>query len=185
MEALLTLLKLIAFGIMNGCPDRSGRSAPMTEEQQKEHFSIAYVRAVAAAARVNICRLEVDADSIDIGFVVRSVAGCPQSPQLDAQLKCVTELAGDETVFRYPLKAKNYNELIGQHYIPRILIVVLVPPLPEDWIAQSTEQMSLRRYGYWVSLRESAPRANTSSVTVELPREQLFSVTGLKKLLPA
>jgi hypothetical protein len=157
----------------------------MTEEQQKEQFSIAYVRAVAAAARVNIYRLEVDADSIDIGFAVRSVAGRPQSPKLDAQLKCVTELAGDETVFRYPLRAKNYNELVGEHYIPKILIVVLVPPQPEDWIAQSTDQLSLRRCGYWVSLRASAPTANTSSVTVELPRVQLFSVADLRRLLPA
>lgn len=65
----------------------------MTDEQQKEQFSIAYVRAVAAAARINIYRLEVDEYSIDIGFNVRSVAGQAQSPKLDAQLKCVTNLA--------------------------------------------------------------------------------------------
>jgi hypothetical protein len=156
----------------------------MTEEQQKEQFSIAYVRAVAATARVNIYRLEVDEDSIDIGFSVKSVAGRPQSPKLDAQLKCVSDLAGDATVFRYPLKAKNYNELVGGHYIPKILVVVLVPPQPNDWIAQGTDQMSLRRCGYWVSLRELSGSTNSSAVTVEIPRVQLFSVGALKSLLP-
>jgi hypothetical protein len=156
----------------------------MTAEQQKEQFSIAYVRAIAAAARVNIYRLEIDEDSIDIGFSVKSVAGRPQSPKLDAQLKCVTELAGDATVFRYPLKAKNYNELVGDHYNPKILIVVLVPPAPADWIVQGTDQLALRRCGYWVSLRVLAPTANTSTVTVEIPRAQLFSVDSLRSLLP-
>ena len=66
----------------------------MTEEQQKEQFSIAYVRAIAAAACINIYRCEVDEDSIDLGFSVRSVAGQGKSPKLDAQLKCVTTLSG-------------------------------------------------------------------------------------------
>jgi len=47
----------------------------MTEEQQKEQFSIAYVSAVAAAARVNIHDPRVDEDSIDLTFSIKSVAG--------------------------------------------------------------------------------------------------------------
>jgi hypothetical protein len=43
----------------------------MTEEQQKEQFSIAYIRAVAATARVNIARPEVDEVSIDISFLTQ------------------------------------------------------------------------------------------------------------------
>ncbi|WP_020469988.1 DUF4365 domain-containing protein [Zavarzinella formosa] len=156
----------------------------MTEEQQKEQFSIAYVRAVAAAARVNIYRMDVDADSIDIGFSVKSVAGRPQSPKLDAQLKCVTELAGNDTMFRYVLKAKNYNELVGDHYTPKILVVVLVPPSPADWLIQSPDCLSLHRCGYWTSLQSWPPSDNTASVTIDLPRTQIFSPAALRTLLP-
>ena len=130
-----------------------GEGRTMTEEQQKEQFSIAYVRAVAAAARVNIYKMEVDADSIDIGFSVKSVAGRPQSPKLDAQLKCVTNLTGNDTEFRFPLQVKNYNELVGDHYTPKILIVVLIPLLPAEWLVQTTDCLSLYRCGYWVSLQ--------------------------------
>jgi hypothetical protein len=155
----------------------------MTEEQQKEQFSIAYVRAIAAAARINVYRPEVDEDSIDLGFSVRSIAGVAQPPQLDAQLKCVTELSGDDRVFRYPLKIKNYSELVGEHRIPRILIVVLIPPEVANWLTQDQESLVLRRCGYWVSLRDLPTRDNLSSVTVEIPREQCFSVDALRTLL--
>jgi hypothetical protein len=155
----------------------------MTPEQQKEQFSIAYLRAVAAAARINIYRMDVDEDSIDIGFSVKSIAGRAQSPRLDAQLKCVTELTGDDTVFRYPLKSKNYKELIGDHYVPKILIVILIPPSVADWLTQDEQALIMRRCGYWVSLRELPSRDNSSTVTVEIPRPQVFSVAALQTLL--
>jgi hypothetical protein len=156
----------------------------MTPEQQKEQFSIAYVRAVAAAARVNIYRVEVDEDSIDIGFSVKSVAGRPQSPKLDAQLKCVTKLTSSGDSFRYALKIKNYNELVGAHYVPKILIAVLVPTSPKDWIDQTAERLSLLRCGYWVSLRDLPESSNKAGVTIEIPRSQVFSVAALATLLP-
>ncbi len=156
----------------------------MTPEQQKEQFSIAYVRAIAATARVNIYKLEVDSDSIDIGFSVKSIAGRPQSPRIEAQLKCVTELDDSDPMnFRYPLKAKNYNELIGDHYIPRYLIVVLVPPLPANWLLQTSGQLSLYHCGYFVSLKELQPTENKASVTISLPKAQIFSPAALLRHL--
>jgi len=155
----------------------------MTEEQQKEQFSIAYVSAVAAAARVNIHDPRVDEDSIDLTFSIKSVAGRAQSPKIDAQLKCVTKLARKGNIFRYPLKAKNYNELVGDHYVPKILVVVLVPSNPKAWMTQSAECLSLYRCGYWASLRGLEESANTANVTVDLPTEQIFSTDALLKLL--
>lgn len=54
----------------------------MTEEQQKEQFSVAYVRAVAAVARVNTYKPEVDDDSVDIGFCARLVRDRALRPRL-------------------------------------------------------------------------------------------------------
>jgi hypothetical protein len=156
----------------------------MTEEQQKEQFSIAYVRAVAAAARVNIYKMEVDADSIDIGFSVKSVAGRPQSPKLDAQLKCVTKLTGNDSEFRFPLPVKNYNELVGDHYTPKILIVVLVPLSPAEWLVQTTDCLSLYHCGYWVSLHTLESSTHVQTVTIGIPRTQLFSQDTLRSLMP-
>lgn len=157
----------------------------MTPEQQKEQFSRAYVLAVAAAAQVNVFNYAVDADSIDIGFAVRSVAGQPQSPRLEAQLKCCTQRLKPnraKTALRYELKAKNYDELVGPHHVPRILIVVLVPPKIEDWLSPSADELILRKCGYWTSLRGSPVLENDSSVMVDLPTSQLFTPDALKAL---
>ena len=158
----------------------------MTPEQQMEQFSRAYVSAVAAAARVNVFNYAVDADSIDIGFAVRSVAGQPQSPRLEAQLKCCSlslKQNKSKTARRYSLKAKNHSELVGNHYVPRILIVVLVPPLPTDWLSQSTDELVLRKCGYWTSLRSQPERDNDSSVNIDLPLDQIFTPNALVSLL--
>jgi hypothetical protein len=155
----------------------------MTEEQQKEQFSAAYVRAVAAAARVNVYRPEVDADSVDIGFAVRSIAGNPQSPRLEAQLKCTGENDGGEANLRFELKIKNYNELRGEHYVPRMLIVVVVPKSQLDWLTQDYKSLALHRCGYWLSLQDMPETTNTNSVTVTIPRTQMFTVEALRQYL--
>jgi hypothetical protein len=43
-------------------------SMPMHSTQQKEQFSLAYLRAIVAVAGYNITSVEVDEDSIDIGL---------------------------------------------------------------------------------------------------------------------
>lgn len=71
-----------------------------------------------------------------------------------------------------PLKLKNYNDLRGDHYVPRVLIVVLVPTVPEDWLIQNHESLALRHCVYWLSLQQSPETTNTAKVTVAIPRSQ-------------
>jgi hypothetical protein len=156
----------------------------MTSEQQREQFSISYVRAVAATAGVNVYEPIVDQDSIDVGFCVKSFAGCPGSPRIEAQLKCVSTLNLVADNYRYPLKRKNYEELIGEHYVPRILIVVEAPADPSAWLNQSHDELTLHRCAYWVSLKELQASENESTVTVSIPRTQIFGPMALKSLLP-
>jgi hypothetical protein len=120
---------------------------------------------------------------VDIGFAVRSLRGQPQSPRVEAQVKATVGLDLTTEQIRFPLKVKNYNDLCGDHYVPRVLVVVLLPEAVEDWLQQTEEQLVLRRCGYWLSLADRSESANVSSVTVQLPRTQVFSVSGLRKLL--
>src|SRR5438094_226794 len=60
------------------------RRCGMTENLQKEQFSRAYVRAVAAAAAVNTYTPEVDDDSVDMGFSARVVQGQVLRPKVEA-----------------------------------------------------------------------------------------------------
>jgi hypothetical protein len=155
----------------------------MTPEQQKEQFSIAYVRAVAATARVNVSRPEVDDDSVDIRFSIKSIEGAEVPPMLEAQLKCSSAHDPGGESIRYPLKLKNYNDLRGKHFIPRVLIVVITPAAITDWLVQDEQQMVLRKCAYWVSLEGMPERDNASKVTIHVPRAQRFSTNDLQKLL--
>jgi hypothetical protein len=77
---------------------------------QKEQFSNAFTRAVAAAANVAVEEPSVDDDSIDIPFRGDRSIGARRA-QLDAQLKCTEQLKAVDGGFSFFLKRKNYDEL--------------------------------------------------------------------------
>ena len=156
----------------------------MDENQQKEQFSNAYIRAIAATAGYNVYKPEVDDDSVDWGIGARGRSGTVRSPKLELQLKCTSrEILKDEHL-AFPLKLKNYNELRYDDYqIPRILVVVIVPDNVSNWLTQTEESLALRHCAYWLSLRGTGETTNVESMTVHLPRRQVFSVDGLTQIM--
>lgn len=145
-----------------------------------QEFSFAYVRAVAAAAACEVQRVEVDRDSVDLTLKRKTVDTKCRSPQLDVQVKSTSsKCRGDECV-RYALDLKNYNELRGSNLaVPRILVIVLVPLDFGDWIRHSEDELALRYCAYWQTLRDAPETANTSTVTVTIPRSQVLDGPGL------
>jgi hypothetical protein len=90
----------------------------------------------------------------------------------------------DEPTWSYDLKAKNYEELRHTDLqVPRILVVVAVPPDVSAWVEQDEERLLMRYCGWWVSLRGLDASTNTSTVRVEVPRAQRFDVAGLTALM--
>jgi Domain of unknown function (DUF4365) len=77
---------------------------------QKDYFSRAVVRAVAAAAGVKATVPEQDEDSEDITFAAPDTRTAPGA-KLDAQLKCSEAITPHNGSFTYPLPVKNYNDL--------------------------------------------------------------------------
>ena len=147
---------------------------------RKEQFSNAYILSVAAVAGCSISKPSVDNDSIDWTISNR----LPKRPKLDVQLKCTSadELASGLSV--YPLRAKNYADLISDDLIaPRILVLVVVPTELRDWLRISEQELVLRRCGYWISLAGEPESSNTTSVTVHIPRENRFTVESLSELM--
>lgn len=156
----------------------------MTLDDQKEQFSFAYVRAVAATARIAVSEPAVDDDSIDLLFQQRGGGGAMRSPRVDAQVKCTEAAAVHTAHIAYPLKLKNYDELRPTNvYVPRILIVVLVPDDLGDWLNHTEQELAMRRCGYWLSLRGEPATANTTNVTVHLPRTNQFTVAQLQAMM--
>lgn len=153
--------------------------------QQKEQFSIAFVRALATVAGFRVTRCEVDDDSIDVGLAGNRRQGRTQrAPHLDLQLKCTEtdDGTGEELVFDLPIK--NYNDLrIVEVHVPAILVVVCVPPDVGEWLDESPEQTAMRRCAYWLSLRGSPSVANESTRRVRMPRSNQFNVAAVRAIM--
>lgn len=152
--------------------------------QRKEQFSIAYLHAIASVAGLRTAPPNVDDDSIDWCLKARGTYGRRRSPQLDLQLKCTERLPKRNGSFAYPLSEKNCNDLRGEDvHVPRILVVVFVPDDIDSWLDQSEERLLLKHCAYWVSLRDAPEKDNSKSVTVRLPRANLFTVDALESMM--
>ena len=151
---------------------------------QKEQFCRAFVHALASAAGITIQTYAVDEDSVDIGFATPGKNGTVRAPRLEAQLKCSSqELLADDGI-HFPLKVKNYEELRPTNLVvPRILVVTLVPDDCSLWADLDENRLLLRHCCWWVSLRGRPQTSNTGTVTVILPRANLFTPEALTALM--
>jgi Domain of unknown function (DUF4365) len=97
---------------------------------------------------------------------------------------CCCKYPFHNEIIRYPLEVKNYEELrLENPFVPRILIIILVPDSQEDWLHQSQQELSLRYCGYWASLRGLPPTQNQNTVTVQIPTQNIFNKDALKSLM--
>jgi hypothetical protein len=153
---------------------------PVDENKSRELFSDAYVRAVVSASRMHVEARSVDNDSVDGYIHYTGSIGEAYSPQIAFQLKCTGQAAYvREESIAFPLSVKNYRELRVESGVPRILIVVVVPRLVDEWVLQDEDQLRIHRCGYWVSLRGAPPVSNERRRTVHVPRNQPFTREAL------
>jgi len=156
----------------------------MEESLQKEQFSIAYLRAVATVANYSVDDQTVDDDSVDVTIKGSRQQGTVQkSPRLDVQLKCTSTDTGQGDELSFRLSRKNYDDLRDPHlHVPRILVVLCVPPSLGDWLDETPEQTVLRRVAYWRSLR-GEPAIATDRRVLHLPRTNRFCVNALRDIM--
>jgi len=158
----------------------------VTENEQKQQLSVAYVHAVAARAGYTCQVQNVDDDSVDVQIGARGYADDQAvvcSPRIEIQLKATSTLELKPKHLTFPLGLKNYQELRATTLIPRLLIVLLLPKRPAEWMETSEECMISRRCAYWVSLRGMKETSNTRKISVRLPRSQQFNREQLRGLM--
>jgi hypothetical protein len=99
-------------------------------------------------------------------------------------MKSTINDGGTATHLHYPLSRKNYDEMIVTDVlVPRVLVVVLVPDDVDHWIELSVDQLSLKRCAYWACLKGLQPSDNDTSVTVHVPRSNLFDTDALRAMM--
>ncbi len=144
----------------------------MARTARQEGFGDAFLLAVAVVAGCAVSRPRPDDDSIDWTLSCK----LRNRPKLDVQMKTTSTDDGTGDVIRYPLKKKNYIDLILTNVlVPRILVLVTLPANIEEWLSSTADQLVLRRCGYWVSLAGEPESDNETSVTVSVPREHLLT----------
>lgn len=151
----------------------------MDPNVQKERFSLSYIQAVAACAGYQMEELKVDRDSID-GVLI---ADFGMRPRLEFQAKATSRDIVRGNTIHYPLPIKNYDDLRLDAINPRILIVLLMPELVQEWINLTAEELCLRHCAYWLSLEGRPETVNISNVTVEVPLANRFDVEQLREMM--
>jgi Domain of unknown function (DUF4365) len=155
-------------------------SLGMCRPAQQECFGDTFLLAVAGVAGCAVSLRRPDDDSIDWTLSCR----LSRRPKVDVQMKTWTGDDGSSDPIRFPLKRKNYDDLILTDVLaPRILVLVMIPQDIEEWIASSVEQLVLRRCGYWVSVAGQPQSDNEASVTVSVPRANVLTVNALQGLM--
>lgn len=143
-------------------------------------MSVAYVTAVAARAGCQIIDLHVDKQSIDV--TVRPISGTKIS--IDLQLKSTSRDCLGEAEVSFALPVKNYNDLRTlESTALHFLVVLVLEPGDVDWLVADENALLIKRCAYWLDLRGAPATQNESSVTVAIPREQIFDVAALRTMM--
>jgi len=78
---------------------------------------------------------------------------------------------------------KQYDGLRStQVATPKLLIVLFLPPKPEDWLDVSVSHLVLKNCAYWVSLRGADAIENETGKTIYIPEENIFNQENLIKI---
>lgn len=159
----------------------------MDLNMQKEAFQRAYFCALAAQAGYNTQKAEVDDDSVDIGLRTRGfTTALIRNPQIEFQLKCSSQNLVIDGLIKFPLSRKNYEDLRGENVaMPRYLAVLLVPESAGDWIVHHGAHIALHERCFWLSLRDAPAKANTTSITVDVPLAQRLTTDVLRQMMEA
>ena len=147
--------------------------------QMKSRVSIAYIEVVASQAGYQVTEIKMDNDSVD-GTLVGDFG---RRPRIDFQAKATARDLARNGEIRYPLPIKNYNDLRIDTITPRILIIMLMPDDPDDWLEQTDDALCMRHCAYWTSIRGAPDSANKESVTVYVPMANVFDRDRLVSMM--
>jgi len=154
--------------------------ALMAVTDREEALSRAYVAAVAAGAGYVTAVMDFDRDGVDLQIR----AGGTMRPSLDIQIKATINLGKPNNgMFSFPLKRRNYDLLMADTMIPRILVVMDLPRDEADWLQVTPDGLTMRRCAYWASLAGLGETVNKESVTILIQSTNKFDVRSLKALM--
>lgn len=163
---------------------------PLTENDIKAELSYAYLHAIAARAGFGCEVAGRHGDNAGVDAYIRVKERLAANAILtnfafEVQLKATSKVPALETErFSYWMDdVARYDELRERSGpMPKMLVVLFLPPDATQWLEHSEEMLVTRRCAYWVSLWNAPASANKSGQTIYLPQRNLLSVEGLRQL---
>jgi hypothetical protein len=159
----------------------------LSKADVKEQLSLAHVIAVASSLGYSTELIRVDRDSIDVEVRARGLI-CPgavvHSPQLALQLKATCTCAPKDGEFPFKLPQKNYEDLRPvRRAVPALLVVYVMPRSESRWVAHSDSELVTRRCAFWSNLKGRHPSSNSTSTTVRIATDNVFSPAALAAMM--
>lgn len=160
----------------------------LTPQHRQEDLSVAYILAIAAKAGYNCGKLSMHDYGIDIEIrTVESInnkrvdMGCC----LDIQAKSSYNFSSsnDRRYILYDLNVDTYNMLIQKRVIPAILVLYCMPRDEDEWVSVDENFTTLKHCGYWISLKGMPRSENSATLSIRIPKEQLFNESSLKSIM--
>lgn len=165
------------FEQLNGIPETTG----------KEWMSLAYVQAVCAQARLNVCSWNFD-NGIDLNVGSIRPTGCNEIANvfISLQLKSTASWkVEDGGYIKYDLPVENYRVLRLRSICPQYLVLFTLPSERTDWIKYQLEYethkhvVELRHMAYYVSLKGKPETENKETIRVEIPTNNQLTAKAL------
>lgn len=159
---------------------------PIPESHIKERLSVAYVKTVTAKAGAQYATPNGQEYGLD-GFINRVTdltdGGHSNTGwNFQCQIKSTVNwnLKNDHII--YDMDATAYNKLANwTGNSPCILILFRLPQNIDEWLRLDEESLILKNCCYWKHITDP-PTENTSTIRVELPRNQLFTPEAVEGL---
>lgn len=148
-------------------------------------YGEALVYALACAAGFTVGRQHLDVHGVDWQIASAGPRGSIRDPRIEVQVK--TWSTADETPsgWRGRLRTAHFNQLTGRFMVPRLLVVVIAPDDPADYVRIDPAAMIFSHAAYWLSLADEAPvdADERETLTVEVPHGNLLTVQTLTALV--
>ncbi len=111
-----------------------------------------------------------------------------QAEGLELQVKSTTKDGINESkeIIKYPLKVKNYNDLIDRkrNFSTTLLLVLFILPTDiKKWVEMNQEELMIRKCAYWFfPENETESTGNESTKTITINKRNLLSIDNFNQL---
>ena len=176
------------------CKPSGGRDWGITEQngmietKRKEEISKSYLNAVCAIKGIAVDYKCHDDDGLDafLHKVVQLADGTKYIATISAQLKSTSSnYTESKSLYKYPLKAKNYDDLRRRGSITSYLFLLILPESENDWVTHDIDSLVIKRCMFWLKLEGLPTKKNKSTVTVHIPKTNVVSPEKLDEILTA